>query len=59
MEKQKTGNGECFGEMPQGAPQGTYCRTLPWMLREMPPGMPSGFYNNFFYCILNVECCSC
>ena len=31
MEEQKTWNGECFGEMPQGAPQG------------MARGMPSGF----------------
>ena len=35
MEEQKTENGECFGEMPQGAPQG--------MLQEMVWGMPTGF----------------
>ena len=53
MEERKVGNRECLGELPQGVPQGT-----PWrMLREMARGMHTWFYNNFFYCKLNVECC--
>ena len=40
--------------MPQGAPQGTPRE----MLQEMSWGMPSEFYNNFFYNKLNVECCA-
>ena len=51
MEEQKTENGECFGEMPHGAPQGTPRRTargMPsrtpqGMLQEMARGMPTGF----------------
>ena len=43
MEERKTGNWECFGEMPQITPRGMPRRTPQGMLREMARGMPTGF----------------
>ena len=58
IEERKTENGECFEEMPKSMPQVTPRRTPGGMLRKILWRMSSGFYNNYFNCKLNAECCA-
>ena len=42
-----------------GCASGNVSENASGNLQETSRGISSGFYNNLFYCKLNVECCGC